>query len=370
MKIGIDLSMVDSRSAGIGHYAESITESLLENDKNNDYILFTQDKSNLSNLLNTLENLNLKKRVVVNEVKGHGVLWIYKVVKILKKDDFDFFLSPSNFLFGVLFSNTVQWIHDLAPVKFPQFFKRNSSLKYKLLLDLLLLKGKYIATISESVKQEIIEYRPSSKNKIIYIGIGIHSWILNKADQKIKEDLSKKFNLPKNFFLCVSTLEPRKNHINTIKGFKNFLDKTNSDYKLVITGKKGWFYEEIFKLVKELSIEDKVIFTDYLNNQELNALYELSNSIVMLSFYEGFGLALIEGLIKGKNLLVSNIPVFNEVLNNDKDRAVFSDPNDLTSIANGFKILTKKDTVSKPYDYSNFTWSLCSKRLRELLAKI
>ncbi len=366
LKIAIDLSMVDNRSAGIGQYASSITESLLRNDKKNTFTIFT---NNIDNLKTFKEFVGESKNFEIREIKGRGVLWILKVSKLLKSENYDFLLSPSNFLFGILFPNTLQWVHDLAPVKYPKFFKKSSSLMYKLLLDLLLLKGKYIATISETIKEELIKYRPSSRSKLINIGIGIHTWILKDSTSKEKEKVINKFNLPKNFFLIVSTLEPRKNHINTIKGFRAYLDtfENKGEYKLVITGKRGWFYNEIFETVKELKLENDIIFTDYVENLEINALYELCSGVVLLSLYEGFGLSLIEGLIKNKNLLVSDIPIFREVLTLQKKGVVFVNENDRVEISNGFNKLTTMGDLSVSYDYSPYSWDATYTRISSIL---
>ena len=100
------------------------------------------------------------------------------------------------------------------------------------------------------------------------------------------ELVKKKFGVVSQYMLFIGTLEPRKNILNLINAFYKFSQK-NRDYSLVIIGKKGWFYESIFKLVEELHLERSVVFTGFVTTKEKFILLSGAHSFIYPSIYEG-----------------------------------------------------------------------------------
>ena len=357
MKFGIDGSSITPSKAGIGYYAFSLIQALQELDKENEYYIFTNNLENLS-------ELNLKDNFQAVEIKSERVnfVWILQVVNYLKDNHFDSFLSMGNFSFGILYRKSVQVVHDLAPIKYPQFFTKKGALNYKIQLNLCLKRCKRILTTSQSVKEEIEKYKPFTKGKISVIGFGVHDWVLKESSEEDRQVIIEKYNLPKKFFLSVSTLEPRKNHINTIKAFTEF-NKDYPEFHYVIVGKKGWFYDEILKEVETSRAKENIHLLGYVSEGDLGALYDLSKGVIMLSFYEGIGLSAMEGTFRGLPVLVSDIPIFREVV---KNNGIFKDPTNLEEILKGLKSLSsakRKNFVSK----NEYNWERCAIILKETL---
>lgn len=359
MKFGIDGSSITPSKAGIGYYIFSLIQALQELDKENEYYIFTNDIKNLV-------DLNLVNNFKAVEIKADRVSfsWIVKVVNYLNNNNFDSFLSTANFSFGILYNKSVQIVHDLAPIKYPQFFSKKGALNFKVQFNLCLKRCKKILTISESIKNEVIEYMPSTKDKIDSAGFGIHDWVSKKSTLEELERVKEQYNLPEKYFVSVSTLEPRKNHINTIKAFAKF-HNDYPDFHYVIVGKKGWFYDEILKEVETSVAKDNIHLLGYLPEEDLGALYDLSKGVIMLSFYEGIGLSALEGTFRGLPVLVSDIPVFREVV---KENGVFKDPKNIDDILSGLKTLS----ISSRKDFENhsiFSWLTSAKIVQESLSK-
>jgi glycosyltransferase involved in cell wall biosynthesis len=313
MRIGIDVSMIDTTKAGIGSYANSIVVALSSIDKSNEYYLFTHNRALLSNV-QLSQNFNI---IEVQSTSGN-LMWMLKSLPTIQKLKLDRFFSPSNLFWGCVLKNCITVVHDIAQILHPEFFAKKGNILYKLELALLLRKNGIIVTPSNAVKNELESKYKNIKPKVKVIGAGLHDWVLVKSNDEDKTRVKKTYNLPSNYILSVGTLEPRKNLVNTILGFKYAKELFNKEdryknLKLVIVGKKGWFYDEIFRTVNNNGLDKDIVFLGYVPDHDLPSIYDLSEFVVNLSFYEGFGLPLIEANARGKFLLISNIAAYSEL---------------------------------------------------------
>jgi len=199
------------------------------------------------------------------------------------------FFSPAHY--GPRFCpvSTVVTIHDLSYFYYPDEFLKKDLYQLKNWTKYTVAKAKKIIAVSKTTKKDLMKFYdvPEDKIEVIYNGYreNIKYQILNI---KIK-------NIKKPFILYVGTVQPRKNLTTLIEAF-HLLLKEKPEYFLVIVGKKGWLYEEIFNKVKELNLKNKVIFTGYLEEQELGYVYQNASLFVLPSFYEGFGIPILEAM--------------------------------------------------------------------------
>ncbi len=128
--------------------------------------------------------------------------------------------------------------------------------------------------------------------------------------------------IPKKYILYVGTLQPRKNVKTLILAFQKF-HKENPEYKLAITGKKGWLYEEIFELAKQQSSQNDIVFTGFVNDDELHGLYRNAFCFVLPSFYEGFGIPLLEAMDRGLPVIAAGSSALPEI---GEDACLYFDP--------------------------------------------
>lgn len=360
MKIGIDVSMVGNEMAGIGYYAYNLARTLPETDKSNDYTLFTHDLE--------LTQRYFPENYKIVEIKAvrPNTFWILKVISYLNHKKYDKFISPSNFAFGILYKNTIQIVHDLAPIFYPYFFTFRARFMYRLQLKLLIQKKRLIAANSNTTKNDVLAFS-KNKAKVFNIGIGLNEWVYEEVNSKKRDLIRKKYNLAKNFVFSLSTIEPRKNHINTIKAFALFL-KENPDYEYIIGGKKGWFYDEIFTTVKDLNLESKVRFLGYIPEEDMAPIFDMADAFLYVSFWEGVGLPPVEAYSRRTPSVVSDTRIFRETM---EKGALFAKPDDIFDIQ--LKINTavkmKRNLVLDESFLASFSWDLVSKRLTFLYNK-
>ncbi len=140
----------------------------------------------------------------------------------------------------------------------------------------------------------------------------------------------ERYHLPELFVLFVGTIEPRKNLSRLISAYSEMRRQTGLPHQLVLSGSKGWLYEDIFKEVTREGLEKDVQFLGFVADVDLPALYTLADLFVFPSLYEGFGLPPLEAMACGTPVIASNNSSLPEVLG---DAARFVDAEDVTGLA-------------------------------------
>lgn len=141
--------------------------------------------------------------------------------------------------------------------------------------------------------------------------------------------------LPGRFLLFVGTIEPRKNLARLIEAFARLADDPGgayADLHLVVAGRRGWLYDEIFATVGRLGLRARVHFPDFVADDQLPALYNLAEAFVYPSLYEGFGFPALEALACGTPVVTTQVSSLPEVVG---AAAVLADPHDSAAIAAG-----------------------------------
>lgn len=200
---------------------------------------------------------------------------------------------------------SVVTLHDVFHVANPQYYSR---LKHIIIAPYYFFSthnSDLILTVSHFSKSEIEKYFGkciAGKVKVVYNGCEIH------ADDILPQKIEKKY------FLFVGSIKPHKNLKNALLGFQKLGDK---DYQFIIVGKKEGFITadyEVHDLVIRINQQgEKVLFTGNIDDRELYAWYKGASALVMPSFYEGFGLPLVEAMYFNIPIICSDIPALKEI---------------------------------------------------------
>ena len=189
--------------------------------------------------------------------------------------------------------------------------------------------------ISTSTMQDFMKFFPRCDAARCVIPLGADLARLEApADASVVQALRQKFELDR-FVLYVGTIEPRKNILGLVKAFEQCAP-AHPDLKLVIAGKLGWHYEDVLQYVNGSSVKGRIVLTGYINEAEKHALLKSALLFAYVSFYEGFGLPVLEGMAAGVPTITSNISSMPEVAGNG---ALQVDPNDVGQIAGALRKL-------------------------------
>lgn len=277
----------------------------------------------------------------------------------------DIFFTPSHYAPRFSACRTAVSIMDLSYLRYPQMFNKKDLWQLSNWTAYSVRKASLIFTISEFSKREIIKYYQTNAKQIIVTYPGFDADKFYSKKSMIKNKLLQKYGLNAPYLLFVGTLQPRKNIVRLLEAFKIVIAKyRDRELKLVIVGKKGWLYEEIYQKVKMLKIEERVVFTDYVADEDLPDWYRGAKCLILPSLYEGFGLPVLEGMACGCPVIVSNASSLPEV---SGIAGINIDPYNVNNMAQGIrKILTMNQSqYQKQKDFclkqaQKFSWSNCA----------
>ncbi|BDU23576.1 glycosyltransferase family 1 protein [Flavobacterium sp. GSB-24] len=308
--LGINLLNFNSdKLAGAGYFIKRIFYQLQLENFNKRIVIFVPNNLDVSKVFdldcNKLD-FEIVKIAGINSFIKRIIFEQTLFISYLRKLDYYYSPTPAlPILLKVFLPNikSIVTIHDLIPFYFPKkypFFRR---LYVKLITKLGAKFADTIITVSKSTKKDLISHFDISHDKIVIV--------YNFIPELIKEEES----IINKYFVTVSTIEPGKNLINIIKAFYEFQrsDK-GKDFLFYICGKDGWDSKNIYSLVDELGLQDKIVFTGYLEEDKKNDLIKGSYAMIYVSFYEGFGIPPLEAMYYSKPSIVSNNSSLPEVV--------------------------------------------------------
>jgi len=288
---------------------------------------------------------------------------------LLKKYKVDLFFSPSPTA-PLFYKNKIVVIHDCAYDRFKEFDNIFSKIYFKLMYYGAKYFSKKIITSSNFSKKELTNLYKIKENKIKVI-YGATPFLPEIGEEFIEETLNK-FKITKPYFIYVGNWRPRKNLPGLLNAFKLFIEK-NKNFKLVLAGKKDKRFLDLEKIIKDMNLSNNVIITGFITEEEKSALYKGSTALTFPSFYEGFGLPVLEAQSLGIPVLTSNTSSLPEVAGGS---ALSVDPYNVKEIAKGMEKIAfdedlRKDLIQRGYkNIKRFSWSKAAKELLEVFKEV
>jgi glycosyltransferase involved in cell wall biosynthesis len=287
----------------------------------------------------------------------------------------DIFFTPGHYAPRFSPIPTVISIMDLAFLKFPNEFLRKDLNQLKAWTKYSAQKAAHIFTISNASKEDIKNFYKISPEKITVTYPAATIKEKNPQD-KSYQHLSIYLDLKKPYLIYIGTLQPRKNLIRLIQAFSQVkIDEKYREHKLLIVGKKGWLFDEIFQKVKELNLENEVLFTGYVTEYEKEQLLKNAQLFILPSLYEGFGIPLLEAMKMGTPVLASHTSSLPEV--GEDAISYIKNPESIEEIRENMLAMLqlteeeKNEIIIKQKKQSQkFSWESCGQKTLETLKKI
>lgn len=299
-------------------------------------------------------------------------IWFnYSITKWLKKNAVDVFVSPDGFVSLNTTTPQVGVIHDLNFEHRPQDLAPKIVKFYQTMMPKYAKKATRLATVSEFSKQDIIDQYniPSDKITVTYNGA---SEAFQPISKSTLNNVKKQYSFGKDFFVYVGSLHARKNIKNMLLAFDRFKTANDSDVKFIIIGEKLWSKDDSMRFLNNLKHKNDIIFTGRLNSEELPRIVAAAAAMVYVSFFEGFGIPILEAMQCGVPVITSNVTSMPEVAGNS---AIIVDPNKTEEITNAMKEILKPEVanslVKKGLERAkNFSWDKTAKDLWGVIESI
>ncbi|MCX6781690.1 MAG: glycosyltransferase family 1 protein [Candidatus Magasanikbacteria bacterium] len=368
MKIGIDARMLGPKQGGIGRYVEQLVKHLTAADQSHDFFIFLRKE----NWDLVKETPNVKK--VLADIHWYGWREQLLLPGIIKREKIDLMHFPHWNIPLLYRGKFLVTIHDLLLLHYPTraastlgpaayFFK---NIAYRIILRHAIKNSKHIIAPSEFTKNDIIKFFKVGPEKITVTHLAPMP-----LDSRLRGNDNKNIfpKITKPYVLYVGVAYPHKNLEGLIEAWKMFCAEHGNDYQLVLAGRKNFFYEKL----EQSTTAPGIIFTDYLPDEDLPALYQGASLYVFPSFYEGFGLPPLEAMQYGVPVASSNATCLPEILN---EAAAYFDPRDPTDIAATiWRVLTDlemRETLTKNgvQLIHNYSWEKAAKTTLEVFNSV
>jgi glycosyltransferase involved in cell wall biosynthesis len=279
--------------------------------------------------------------VVIPPQARHPVLyylWFEKSIpRALKKIQPDLFFSPDGYLSLSTPVKSMHVIHDLNFEHYPDDLPYAERTFYRHYFPLYSRKACRIATVSEFSKRDIINQYHASPDKIdvVYNGANDRYTPLTESEKSM---VRAKYTGGLPYFVFVGALHPRKNLVNLFRAFDLFREVSGQEMKLLIIGQKKWWTRQIKEAYDNMKFNKDVDFCGRLDPVELNGVISSAAALTYVSYFEGFGIPILEAFYCETPVITSNVTSMPEVAG---DAAILVDPFSVKSICEGMlKIAT------------------------------
>jgi glycosyltransferase involved in cell wall biosynthesis len=269
-------------------------------------------------------------------IKGSGAWILTKLMPdlIFTKPKCDIFFSPSHYVPLIVSIPRICSIMDLGYLEYTEQFRKKDIWQLKIWSAISIYVSKAIIAISNSTKADIVRHYPSVKDKVYVTPLAYDPTKFNlRISSEDVRRVRDRYSIVSDYVLYLGTLKPSKNIESLVTAFSR-LKNIDSGLKLVIAGKKGWLFDSIFRKVKELNLEERVIFTDFVDEGDKPALIKGARLFILASFWEGFGLDALNAMACGVPVVASNVGSLPEVVG---DAGILVGPKNIDSIAQGIK---------------------------------
>ncbi|TGK93046.1 glycosyltransferase family 1 protein [Leptospira brenneri] len=343
---------------GNSRYLAEVLRVILPKHKDKEFFLYSNKQ--IHPVFQDLFGPNTK--VVLEPKNIPGPIYLNFILpKRLKQDGVEVFWGTIQMLpFKKLPIPSYVNYHDLNFVSAPETMAKWNYLQHKLLSPITMKNADKIFCLSKNTKIEIIKFNPKYEDKCLVVYPGV-------SKQKTTK---QKTNFPKDFFLTVGTLEPRKNINRLVDAFLEFKKNHPKDkHSLLIMGRKGWGEEGefLYQKLKDSKIQNLGIqFIEKPDDSTLAEAFKQCKAFFFPSLHEGFGLPLLEAMLEDKRCVASDIPVFKEILSDKCD--LYVPPKDTKDWTRSFELMSGPIKKRSPkFPTKQWTWEETARKIEEVI---
>jgi len=333
MRIGIDARTLINRR-GIGNVVFHFLRELSNIPNDNFYIIYVDDQDSEKYIP---KDIRFSVRVL-----GPKIYPIWEQITLplsIVRDNLDILHCPGNsapiFLPGniklVVSIMDVMYMFEKGRMpKSPSWYQQIGRAYLSFIVPIVAKRAEAITTISASSKEDILQYIDVPHERINVIWLAADSSWTEPSARNSLSAINSKFGLNQPFVLVLGALDPRKNTVNALKAFAQFKHASASKMQMVIVGLTAGGVASLKILAGELEVTESVVFSEFVADGDLLALYAAADIFLYPSLYEGFGLPVLEAMISGTPVITTSCGSIPEIAG---DAALMVDPHDIDSIA-------------------------------------
>ncbi len=363
MKIGIMLRHITQHGGGVLVYTKNLLPELLALNSSHEFVFIYNDPS----LLGTYSDNPQVREVAVGGQSA--LLWDQiAVARLAHREKFDVLFNPKYSVPLLTDCPTVFVCHGLDWYVMPWGSKWMDRLSHNYLIPRYAKKAQSIIAVSETTRQQVIDYLKVSANHVHTVYHGIDEAFRENVSDEIKRKIRENHRLPERFFLYCGQIYPPKNFGRLLRAYAQVGPELG--IPLVVAGEHRWLCGEDLELVDKLKISSWVVRPGWIGRDELPAFYSLAEALLLPSLYESFGLPLLEAMAAGCPVVTANRYGPKELVG---DAGILVNPESVDSIADGIRRVATDDSLRTklrkigPEHVSEFNWKRCAEQTLTVL---
>jgi glycosyltransferase involved in cell wall biosynthesis len=354
MQIAFDAKRAFLNSSGLGNYARTLIRSLDKNFPENKYHLFTPKTAvgEFNSYAKEKTNFQVRTPESFIDKKLRSRWRSYGITNSLKEFNPDVYHGLSNelpFNIAEFKGKKIVTIHDLIFLRHPELYpyldRKIYNKKFRHACD----AADVVLAISEETKKDIEQHYFVPENKIRVIYQSCDENFYSDVTPEAKDALRLKYNLPSEFLLYVGTIEERKNLLTIVKALKQV-----KDIPLVVIGKRKGYFDKVLEFINANALGNRVVFPQHVSNEELPGFYQMASAFIFPSFFEGFGIPILEALTSKVPVITSKGGCFPEAGGPD---SIYIDPLNDAELADNLNKLLSSDSLRKQIAEKGFTYA-------------
>jgi glycosyltransferase involved in cell wall biosynthesis len=309
MRFSVDAHAIGQHLTGNEVYVRNLLSGFAALDQSSEFIAYVSAKG--EEIESAIPPRFLRRQVSKNSFVRLGL----NLSRLLRKDKPDLvhvqYTAPLSCPVPVVVS-----VHDISFLEHPEYFPWPRTLQLRITVKRTVLEAAKIITPSEFSRRCIAKAYDLDESRIVVVPIAVSSAFRPISQEVAAGRVRAKFGIHTPYILTVGDLQPRKNQMGLIRAFEQLIQNhPHLPHKLVIVGQKTWFSDRIVDAAKSSRVANRIHLTGFVDDQELLGLYNACELFVFPSFYEGFGLPILEAMACGRAVACSNTSAMPEVAN-------------------------------------------------------
>ena len=363
MRVALDAHVVGARESGNETYVVNLLRALANDPGGNTYQALTPHPDRLRSILPLPSSAT-----IVRVWPAPSVLRIpFGIPQAVRRHHSEVlhvtYVAPP-----VVSCPTVVSVHDLSYLAYPQSVSPRVRLMLSTLVPMSVRRAARVIAISAFTRQDLVTRYGIAEEKIsvIHLAAGPAFRVLDDArHRRLPEGVGEPY------VLAVGNLEPRKNLARLIEAFAAIASEPGITAKLVLVGKSKGQDASLARLVEQRGLRERVVFTGFVEEDQLVLLYNRAALFIYPSLYEGFGLPPLEAMACGCPVVASNVTAIPEVLG---DAALLVDPTSVSAMAEATRDVLKRDELARDLrarglrQVERYSWAHAAQQTREVYA--
>jgi glycosyltransferase involved in cell wall biosynthesis len=370
LRIGIDATALPLQRTGVATYVFGLLGGLAVVDRTNTYVVFAKP-GHIAQFGITQPNFTL----VPVDLSARGLRLAWEQVGLpreVRRRELDLLHSPHYTMPLRHPARAVVTFCDMTFVLHPELHQAMKRLYFPAMMRWSARNADRLITISESTRDDLVRLWRLDPRRVTAVQLAADAVYEPVGAGRIAAACRRYGVQPSSYILYVGVLEPRKNVDRLVAAFGRAAERLQG-LDLVIAGKRGWMYDQIFAQVEALGLRDRVRFPGYVAKEDLPALYGGARLFAYPSRYEGFGLPVLEAMRCETPVVTTNVSSMPEVAG---DAALLVDPDDVAGLADALVRLVNDPTLARDLARrgreraARFSWERCARETLDVYEQV